>query len=219
VVCWGSVLATTQPFECCQQEGKGWCRIPAVLIPKTSSVTEYDRVQRRSSALLSPLVTFCFLGTVVPFQHNGSCDYDCFPHQNRNNQRIAIRDLLIWQKSPDLRLDSGSSWLDGVNGILMQQEPNSPKQDYWNRRAIASLANTLFTSWSQFQHLYCLLCCCFSSRNARMKHCCYTNTCLNSYHYYQLWEGDEWCKEATSGAYLLCNLSPQVNQVMSKPDK
>jgi hypothetical protein len=42
-------------------------------------------------------------------------------------------------------LDSGSSWLDGVNGILMQQEPNSPKQDYWNRRAIASLANTLIT--------------------------------------------------------------------------
>jgi hypothetical protein len=40
---------------------------------------------------------------------------------------------------------SGSSWLDGVNGILMQQEPNLPKQDYWNRRAIASLANTLFT--------------------------------------------------------------------------
>jgi hypothetical protein len=27
----------------------------------------------------------------------------------------------------------------------MQQEPNSPKQDYWNRRAIASLANTLIT--------------------------------------------------------------------------
>jgi hypothetical protein len=24
-------------------------------------------------------------------------------------------------------LDSGSSWLDGVNGILMQQEPNLPK--------------------------------------------------------------------------------------------
>jgi hypothetical protein len=42
-------------------------------------------------------------------------------------------------------LDSGSSWLDGVNGILMQQEPNLPKQDYWNRRAIASLANTLIT--------------------------------------------------------------------------
>jgi hypothetical protein len=38
-----------------------------------------------------------------------------------------------------------ASWLDGVNGILMQQEPNLPKQDYWNRRAIASLANTLFT--------------------------------------------------------------------------
>jgi hypothetical protein len=39
-----------------------------------------------------------------------------------------------------LGLDSGSSWLDGVNGILMQQEPNLLKQDYWN---IASLANTL----------------------------------------------------------------------------
>jgi hypothetical protein len=35
--------------------------------------------------------------------------------------------------------------LDGVNGILMQQEPDLPKQDYWNRRAIASLANTLIT--------------------------------------------------------------------------
>ena len=46
-----------------------------------------------------------------------------------------------YQKSLDSRLDSGSSWLDGVNGILMQQEPNLPKQDYWNRRAIASLAN------------------------------------------------------------------------------
>jgi hypothetical protein len=32
-----------------------------------------------------------------------------------------------------------------TNGILMQQEPDSLKQDYWNRRAIASLANTLFT--------------------------------------------------------------------------
>jgi hypothetical protein len=42
-------------------------------------------------------------------------------------------------------LDSGSSWLDGVNGILMQQEPDLPKQHYWNRRAIASLANTLIT--------------------------------------------------------------------------
>jgi hypothetical protein len=42
-------------------------------------------------------------------------------------------------------LDSGSSWSDGVNGILMQQEPNSLKQDYWNRRAIASLAITLIT--------------------------------------------------------------------------
>jgi hypothetical protein len=35
--------------------------------------------------------------------------------------------------------------LDGVNGILMQQELNLPKQDYWNQRAIASLANTLIT--------------------------------------------------------------------------
>jgi hypothetical protein len=37
-----------------------------------------------------------------------------------------------YQKSLDFRLDSGSSWLDGVNGILKQQEPDSPKQDYWN---------------------------------------------------------------------------------------
>jgi hypothetical protein len=35
--------------------------------------------------------------------------------------------------------------LDGLNGILMQKEPNLPKQDYWNQRAIASLANTLIT--------------------------------------------------------------------------
>jgi hypothetical protein len=35
--------------------------------------------------------------------------------------------------------------LDGVNGILKQQEENLPEQDYWNQRAIASLANTLFT--------------------------------------------------------------------------
>jgi hypothetical protein len=35
--------------------------------------------------------------------------------------------------------------LDGVNGILMQQQPNLPNQDYWNQRAIASLANTLIT--------------------------------------------------------------------------
>jgi hypothetical protein len=51
----------------------------------------------------------------------------------------------VWQKSLNFWLDSGSTWLDGVNGILMQQEPNSSKQDYWNRRAIASLANTLIT--------------------------------------------------------------------------
>jgi hypothetical protein len=52
---------------------------------------------------------------------------------------------LAYQKSLDFRLDSGSSWLDGVNHTLMQQEPNLPKQDYWNWRAIASLANTLIT--------------------------------------------------------------------------
>jgi hypothetical protein len=46
---------------------------------------------------------------------------------------------------PTSGLDSSSSWLDGVNGILMQQELDSPKQDYWNQRAIASLANTLIT--------------------------------------------------------------------------
>jgi hypothetical protein len=53
--------------------------------------------------------------------------------------------LLPIRNLPTSGLDSGSSWLDGVNGILMQQEPDSPKQDYWNRRAIASLANTLIT--------------------------------------------------------------------------
>jgi hypothetical protein len=58
------------------------------------------------------------------------------------NQWLAFS---FYQKSLAFRLDSGSSWLDGVNGILMQQEPNSPKQDYWNWRAIASLANTLLT--------------------------------------------------------------------------
>jgi hypothetical protein len=57
----------------------------------------------------------------------------------------AIHGWPSYQKSLDFRLDSGSSWLDGVNSILMQQEPNLPKQDYWNQRAIASLANTLIT--------------------------------------------------------------------------
>jgi hypothetical protein len=51
---------------------------------------------------------------------------------------------------------------------------------------LLSLPTPYSQSWSQLQCLYCLLCCCYSSRNARMKHCCYTNTCLNSYHYYQL---------------------------------
>jgi hypothetical protein len=53
--------------------------------------------------------------------------------------------ILFIRNLPTSGLGSGSSWLDGVNGILMQQEPDSPKQDYWNRRAIASLANTLIT--------------------------------------------------------------------------
>jgi hypothetical protein len=44
-----------------------------------------------------------------------------------------------YQKSLDIRLDSGSTWLDGVNGILMQQEPNLSKQDYWNRSALLPL--------------------------------------------------------------------------------
>jgi hypothetical protein len=35
--------------------------------------------------------------------------------------------------------------MDGVNGILMQQELDLLKQDYWNQRAIPSLANTLIT--------------------------------------------------------------------------
>jgi hypothetical protein len=53
--------------------------------------------------------------------------------------------IMLQGESPTSGLDSGSSWLDGVNGILMQQEPDLPKQGYWNRRAIASLANTLIT--------------------------------------------------------------------------
>jgi hypothetical protein len=44
-----------------------------------------------------------------------------------------------YQKSLNFGLDSGSTWLDGVNGILMQQEPNSPKQDYWNRGLLLPL--------------------------------------------------------------------------------
>jgi hypothetical protein len=75
-------------------------------------------------------------------------------------------------------------------------------------------------SWSQFQCLYCLLCCCYSSRNACMKHCCYTNTCLNSYHYYQLWEGNERCKrQRQRRIFFVMHPSPQVNQVISKADK
>jgi hypothetical protein len=60
-----------------------------------------------------------------------NCEYYCHEGDNRNLLTSG--------------LDSGSSWLDGVNGILMQQEPDLPKQDYWNQRAIASLANTLNT--------------------------------------------------------------------------
>jgi hypothetical protein len=71
---------------------------------------------------------------------------------NYQNQKIGRKKVFVCHKwnghdrnLSTSRLDSGSSWLDGVNGILMQQEPDLPKQDYWNRRAIASLANTLIT--------------------------------------------------------------------------
>jgi hypothetical protein len=61
------------------------------------------------------------------------------------NVRYSVRIDVSNRNLSTSGLDSGSSWLDGVNGILMQQEPNLPKQDYWNQRAIASLANTLIT--------------------------------------------------------------------------
>jgi hypothetical protein len=123
---------------------------------------------------------------------------------------MIVRTLLVNRNLSTSGFGSGSSWLDDVNGILMQQELNLPKQDYWNRRAIASLASQHLnhSRGARLQCLYCLLCCCYSPRNACMKHCCYTNTCVNSYHYYQLWEGNKQCKKATSEAYLLCNLSP-----------
>jgi hypothetical protein len=69
----------------------------------------------------------------------------------RQYSSLEFQDLVPVQSMKSIRnlltsgLGSGSSWLDGVNGILMQQEPDSLKQDYWNRRAIASLANTLIT--------------------------------------------------------------------------
>jgi hypothetical protein len=64
-------------------------------------------------------------------------------HSCGSTQSEPLSNLI--RNLPTSGLDSGSSWLDGVNGILMQQEPDLPKQDYWNRRAIASLANTLIT--------------------------------------------------------------------------
>jgi hypothetical protein len=87
--------------------------------------------------------------SVIPVQQE-YCHWWCLlsiPHCRHSivDTRPFLPWLLIYQKSLNIRLDSGSSWLDGVNGILMQQEPNSPKQDYWNQRAIASLANTLIT--------------------------------------------------------------------------
>jgi hypothetical protein len=76
------------------------------------------------------------------------------PHQYVNvegidghimERRRLVTAGAVIRNLPTSGLDSGSSWLDGVNGILMQQEPDLAKQDYWNRRAIASLANTLIT--------------------------------------------------------------------------
>jgi hypothetical protein len=67
------------------------------------------------------------------------------PVTDRDRVGTVTKITRKYQKSLDFRLDSGSSWLDGVNGILMQQEPILPKQDDWNQRAIASLANTLIT--------------------------------------------------------------------------
>jgi hypothetical protein len=129
-------------------------------------------------------------------------------HHGRNIRNLSILvknlvvfDWMVWTVSWCSRSRIRWSRTIGIKGLLL------PLPTHYSQ------------SWSQFQCLYCLLCCCYSSRNARMKHCCYTNTCLNSYHCYQLWEGNEWCKKATSEAYLLCNLSPQVNQVMSKADK
>jgi hypothetical protein len=54
------------------------------------------------------------------------------PHFVRKQLSILMALSTMYQKSLNFRLDSGSSWSDGVNGILMQQEPNLPKQDYWN---------------------------------------------------------------------------------------
>jgi hypothetical protein len=51
--------------------------------------------------------------------------------------RSSTEAEVVDRNLPTSGLGSGSSWLDGVNGILMQQEPDLPKQDYWNRRAIA----------------------------------------------------------------------------------
>jgi hypothetical protein len=71
--------------------------------------------------------------------HEKAKEYIANKCKLKKNSQESNRNLLT------SGLDSGSSWLDGVNGILMQQEPDSPKKDYWNRRAIASLANTLIT--------------------------------------------------------------------------
>jgi hypothetical protein len=73
----------------------------------------------------------------------------CLPLWSKWQCLLLIHWVIFWRNGnrnlSTSGLDSGSSWLDGVNGILMQQEPNSLKQNYWNRRAIASLANTLIT--------------------------------------------------------------------------
>jgi hypothetical protein len=80
-------------------------------------------------------------GYCFPCQHlNHSCGASSIAFTVFNAAATAVL-----QKSLDFRLDSDSSWLDGVNAILKQEEPNLPKQDYGNPRAIASLANALIT--------------------------------------------------------------------------
>jgi hypothetical protein len=56
-------------------------------------------------------------------------------HCSKSRRAALLLQDTRWEGNRNLLtsgFDSGSSWLDGVNGILMQQEPNLPKQDYWN---------------------------------------------------------------------------------------
>ena len=62
--------------------------------------------------------------------------------EQETNREIPVLSSSGQSETINELTEIASSCLDGVNGILMQQEPNSPKQDYWNQRAIASLANS-----------------------------------------------------------------------------